>query len=67
VAKTSAIRTWGSGPAGAVAGAAHLARTLDIPQLLTLDVGGTSSDISLISEAGIDPSAIRSALAAGER
>lgn len=49
VAKTTAIRTWGSGPAGAVAGAAHVARTLGIPALLTLDVGGTSSDISLLS------------------
>jgi N-methylhydantoinase A len=35
--------------AGAMAGAA-LARTLDRPDLITLDVGGTSSDIALISD-----------------
>lgn len=48
VAKTTAIRTWGSGPAGAVAGAAHLATVLGSRVLLTLDVGGTSTDISVV-------------------
>lgn len=49
VAKTTAIRTWGSGPAGAVAGGAHLARLFGASLLLTLDVGGTSSDIALVA------------------
>ncbi len=39
-----------SGPAGGVAGAKHLADSLDLPNVLTLDMGGTSTDISLIHE-----------------
>ncbi|HEX4107953.1 MAG TPA: hydantoinase/oxoprolinase family protein [Solirubrobacteraceae bacterium] len=50
VAKTTAIRTWGSGPAGGVAGAAHLAGALGSAALVTLDVGGTSSDIALLRD-----------------
>lgn len=37
-----------SGPAGGVAAAKHCAQILDIPNLLAFDMGGTSSDISLI-------------------
>jgi N-methylhydantoinase A/oxoprolinase/acetone carboxylase beta subunit len=50
VAKTTAIRTWGSGPAAGVAGAAYLAGVLGSPALVTLDVGGTSSDIALLRD-----------------
>jgi 5-oxoprolinase (ATP-hydrolysing) len=35
-----------SGPAGGVVAAAHTARCLGIEQLLTLDMGGTSTDVS---------------------
>ena len=38
-----------SGPAAGVTGAVHLARTGDFPNLITMDVGGTSCDVSLIS------------------
>jgi N-methylhydantoinase A/oxoprolinase/acetone carboxylase beta subunit len=48
VAKTSAIRTWGSGPAGGVAGAAALARHLDLDGVVSVDVGGTSSDVAVL-------------------
>ena len=48
VAKTTALRTWGSGPAGGVAGAAAYSSVLDLNYVLTLDVGGTSSDISTL-------------------
>ena len=48
VAKTTAIRTWGSGPAGGVAGAAALARELALETVVAIDVGGTSSDVSIV-------------------
>ncbi|MFW9998357.1 MAG: hydantoinase/oxoprolinase family protein, partial [Candidatus Odinarchaeota archaeon] len=37
-----------SGPAGGVAGAAATARALNIDQLISFDMGGTSADISVI-------------------
>ena len=48
VAKTTAIRTWGSGPAGGVAGAAALARHLGLEGVVAVDVGGTSSDVAVL-------------------
>ncbi len=53
VAKTTAIRTWGSGPAGGVAGAAELASHLRLDPVVAVDVGGTSSDISLIIKGNV--------------
>ena len=37
-----------SGPAGGVAAAAHLGRRLHLPDLITCDMGGTSTDVCLI-------------------
>ena len=37
-----------SGPAGGVAGAAYIARSLGIDQALTIDIGGTSADVGLV-------------------
>ena len=48
VAKTTAIRTWGSGPAGGVAGAAALADHLGLEGVVSVDVGGTSSDVAVL-------------------
>jgi N-methylhydantoinase A len=39
-----------SGPAGGVSGARRCADLLDIPDLVPFDMGGTSTDISLVSE-----------------
>ena len=39
-----------SGPAGGVAGARRVAAMLEAPNLIPFDMGGTSTDISLISE-----------------
>lgn len=50
VAKTTALRTWGSGPAGGVAATAHIARHLVLPRALAIDVGGTSTDLCLVSD-----------------
>ncbi|MEM7429734.1 MAG: hydantoinase/oxoprolinase family protein [Pseudomonadota bacterium] len=38
-----------SGPAGGIAAGRHISALMDAPDLITFDVGGTSSDISLIS------------------
>jgi N-methylhydantoinase A len=37
-----------SGPAGGVAGGQYATRIVDAPDLITLDIGGTSTDVSLI-------------------
>ncbi|MEH7483669.1 hydantoinase/oxoprolinase family protein, partial [Neobacillus drentensis] len=50
VAKTTAIKTYGSGPRGGMEGTKALAKHYKIPALLTLDIGGTTSDIGLIKQ-----------------
>ena len=50
-ARLSSARTALSGPAGGALTGVHLARKLESPDLITIDMGGTSSDICLI-EAG---------------
>jgi len=47
-AKSEPIRTALSGPAGGVVGAFHLARAAGFQNIITFDMGGTSSDVSLI-------------------
>ena len=49
-ARRAPLHTVMSGPAGGIVGAAHLARVLDKPKLLTLDYGGTSLDASVIED-----------------
>lgn len=39
-----------SGPSGGVMGAAYLAREIGVPDVLTLDMGGTSTDVSVCLE-----------------
>ena len=41
------VRTLLSGPAGGVAGAFHIASLAGIKKIITLDMGGTSTDVSL--------------------
>lgn len=48
VAKTTAIKTYGSGPRGGMEGTKAIAAQYNIPALLTLDIGGTTSDIGLL-------------------
>ncbi|MEL0112645.1 MAG: hydantoinase/oxoprolinase family protein [Rickettsiales bacterium] len=54
-----------SGPAGGLAGAKHASGLLGVDQMITFDMGGTSSDISLIVEGEATLSADRSV--AGEK
>ena len=39
-----------SGPAGGVAGAVWVAKNAELPNVLTLDMGGTSTDVALIEQ-----------------
>ena len=50
VAKTTALKTWGSGPRGGLEGALAYARLYDVAQLLSMDIGGTTTDVSLIDK-----------------
>jgi N-methylhydantoinase A len=47
-AKETPVHTILSGPAGGVQGAVYLANELDMPNLIAIDAGGTSFDVSLI-------------------
>ena len=47
-AKDFPIRTAMSGPAAGVVGAIHTARSIKRPNIVTLDMGGTSADVALI-------------------
>ena len=44
------ITTVLSGPAGGVAAAVHFGRILDVPNIITCDMGGTSTDVCLIED-----------------
>jgi N-methylhydantoinase A len=54
VAAREPVRTILSGPAGGVVGAAHIANAVGFPRILTFDMGGTSTDVALLtSDAGL--------------
>jgi len=48
VAKTTAIMTHNSGPSAGVLGTAHMCRLYKLPSVASMDIGGTSTDISLV-------------------
>ncbi len=47
------VRTILSGPAGGVVGAARVAKTAGFSNILTFDMGGTSTDVALLTPAGL--------------
>ena len=47
--KSSPVRTCVSGPAAGVVGAAEIGRVAGFSNLITFDVGGTSTDVSLVA------------------
>jgi len=47
-ARTRSVATLLSGPASGVIGAAYVAREAGLPDVITLDVGGTSADIAVV-------------------
>lgn len=50
VARTTAIKTYSSGPRGGLEGARALAKHYDFKRLLTIDIGGTTTDIGLVED-----------------
>lgn len=53
VAKTIAVQTYSSGPRGGMEGARALASHYGLPRLLSMDVGGTTTDIGLVDGQGV--------------
>jgi N-methylhydantoinase A len=53
-ARHSAARTLLSGPAGGVVGAAFMAEASGYQQVITLDIGGTSTDVALVNGAIVE-------------
>lgn len=47
-AATRAVNLLLSGPAGGLSGSMYIGRTCDLTQLLTFDMGGTSTDVALL-------------------
>ena len=50
VAKTTAVKTYSSGPRGGAEGARALAAHYGFKRLLSMDVGGTTTDIGLVED-----------------
>lgn len=53
VAAEEPVRTILSGPAGGVVGALRVAETCGVTNIITFDMGGTSTDVALCDEAGM--------------
>lgn len=53
IARAKPLEIVRSGPAGGVASAIRLARDLDRPNLITLDIGGTTADVAVITEGAV--------------
>ncbi|HVT36706.1 MAG TPA: hydantoinase/oxoprolinase family protein [Nevskiaceae bacterium] len=49
IARTIAIKTYSSGPRGGAEGAKALAAHYGFPHLLSMDIGGTTTDIALVA------------------
>lgn len=54
VAKTVALKTYGSGPRGGLEAAAALAEHYGLDRVLTMDIGGTTTDVARL-ESGLVP------------
>lgn len=50
-ATTQPVKTVLSGPAAGLAATLHLARAIGAPNLITYDMGGTSTDVALVADA----------------
>jgi N-methylhydantoinase A/acetophenone carboxylase len=48
IAKTTAIMTYNSGPSAGVMGTSYMSNIYNLPYVVSMDIGGTSADISLI-------------------
>ncbi|MBI2800352.1 MAG: hydantoinase/oxoprolinase family protein [Gammaproteobacteria bacterium] len=50
VAKTTAIKTWGSGPRGGLEGALAYAKLYGLSTVVAMDIGGTTTDVSVVKD-----------------
>jgi N-methylhydantoinase A len=48
------IDTLLSGPSGGISGAVYIARMIDRPDIITFDMGGTSTDVSLVADGKVE-------------
>jgi len=53
VAKTVAIKTYSSGPQGGVVGGEVLLKHYGIPNAVSIDIGGTTTDIAMFDDAAV--------------
>lgn len=53
VAKTIALKTYSSGPRGGMEGSRVLASHYGLSHLLSMDIGGTTTDIGVVDEGGV--------------
>ena len=53
IARAKPLEIVRSGPAGGVASAIRIARDLDRPDLITLDIGGTTADVAVITDGAV--------------
>ena len=53
IARAKPLEIVRSGPAGGVASAVRLARELGRPNLITLDIGGTTADVAVITDGAV--------------
>ena len=53
IARAKPLEIVRSGPAGGVASAIRLARDLERPNLITLDIGGTTADVAVITDGAV--------------
>ena len=56
IARAKPLEIVRSGPAGGVASAIRLARDLGRPNLITLDIGGTTADVAVITDGAVQHS-----------
>ena len=54
VAKTMAVKTYSSGPCGGMQGAKALATHYGFSQLISYDVGGTTTDIGVVTDGSLE-------------
>ena len=50
VAKTTAIKTWGSGPRGGLEGALAYASLYKESTIIAMDIGGTTTDVAVVAD-----------------
>ncbi|MDI3328835.1 MAG: hydantoinase/oxoprolinase family protein [Alicyclobacillaceae bacterium] len=58
VAKVTAIKTYNSGPTGGVEGALNFARHYGFPNVVTIDIGGTSTDLAFLVDGRLEEDVI---------